>query len=363
MSLDWDKNKGSRDKWITWLCEIMAECNRVLKPGAHILVWALPRTSGWTQRAIEDAGFYVKDIITHVNGEGMGKGLNIAKAIDKALGEKGIVVGKGYHCNKRDVYGAYHDEYDIIAPSSEIAKQWEGWNTQLKPGSEHWILAQKPPSESNIALNVIKWNVGGINIDACRVPPASGEKTSEEQPEKIPNYKNKVYGKGLGGCDWSLDTNGRFPTNMLFSHTENCTDVCVEECPVYQLNQQGGYSKSKRSQRGKVQIFKGSGWQGESTERGFNDEGGVSRFFTTFHYFKKTNKKEKGEFNTHPTSKSLSLSEWLIKLITPENGIVLDPFMGSGSIGLAAKNLNLGYCGIELSKEYFEIAERRLHGT
>jgi site-specific DNA-methyltransferase (adenine-specific) len=134
----WDADKGGRDEWIGWLTEILIECRRVLKPGAHALLWALPRTSHWTATALEDAGFEIRDVISHVYNTGLPKTLDVAKAINK------------------------------LGDHPEEAARWQGWGTGLRPASEHWILARKP-LDTTLARNVLKHGTGAINIDASRV--------------------------------------------------------------------------------------------------------------------------------------------------------------------------------------------------
>ena len=186
MGKKWDKDKGGRKLWIAWLESIMTEAFRTLKPGAHILVWAIPRTSHWTATAIENAEFEIRDVVTHIFGSGFPKSQNISKAIDKQAGAKREVVGQkirgdvqkakisgvtmgAAHANRnnKDIFG--YGVENITIPSTDDAKQWDGWGTALKPASEHWILARKPLSEKTIAANVLEHSTGGINIDASRI--------------------------------------------------------------------------------------------------------------------------------------------------------------------------------------------------
>lgn len=157
MGNEWDKDKGGRTQWITWMTEVMKECLRVLKPGAHGLVWAIPRTSHWTATALEDAGFEVRDVVTHLFGSGFPKSLDISKAIDKAAGAEREIVGyrnesgpdfsdpqfieQGSMMRATD---AKRTQIPITEPSTSEAKQWQGWGTSLKPASERWILVKKP---------------------------------------------------------------------------------------------------------------------------------------------------------------------------------------------------------------------------
>lgn len=158
MSKSWDDDKGGRKQWIAWMAEVMTECLRVLKPGAHGLVWAIPRTSHWTATALEDAGFEVRDVVTHLFGSGFPKSMDISKAIDKAAGAEREVVGKYKYpdgsgdraiidsSDSASTYGTSRPggSVNITAPSTPEAKKWQGFGTALKPASEHWILVRKP---------------------------------------------------------------------------------------------------------------------------------------------------------------------------------------------------------------------------
>jgi hypothetical protein len=289
MSKDWDHHKGGRDAWIGWMQRVMAECLRILKPGAHALVWALPRTSHWTATACENAGFEVRDVVTHLFGSGFPKSLDVGKAVAKIDRES----------------------------------DWKGWGTALKPSNEHWLLLRKPLSEKAVAKNVLKHGTGALNIDAGRV----------------------------GG--------GRFPSNTLFSHHPECSPHCHAECTVAKLDSQSGILKSGGGDKGNTPGIKGI--FGRSGQGGFNalyqaDVGGASRFF----YCAKASKSDKGMENTHPTVKSTKLMEYLITMITPPSGTILDPFMGSGSTGVAALRAGFQFVGVEKDGDYFEIALKRL---
>lgn len=277
MGKAWDHHKGGRNEWIAWMTQIMQECRRVLRPGAHGLVWAIPRTSHWTATALENAGFEVRDVITHLFGSGFPKSLDISKAIDKL----------------------------IEAVPHDASKQWRGWGTALKPAAEMWILVRKPCAEKTIAANVLEWGCGGINIDASRI----GDE------ERTYSINAAVVGGNFGnGANQPADerahatVTGRFPANLI-----------LDEEAAAML-------------------------------------GEPSRFF----YCHKASKSERGKGNNHPCVKSQKLMQYLIKLITPPGGTVLDPFMGSGSTGVAAKALGFNFLGIEKEKEYYEIAEVRI---
>jgi len=354
MGKDWDKDKGGRDNWIEWMSEVMAEALRVLKPGGHGLVWAIPRTSHWTATALENAGFEIRDIVVHLFGSGFPKSQNIGKAIDKAAGAVGHsgkrfnAAGDGDRSNGGDALRSDHPEYIKPQSITSEAKQWDGWGTALKPASEHWILIRKPLSEKTIAKNVIKWGTGGINIDGCRVEIDSndpnhrpGTNDRDESPNSIFGAGNKRRGN-LG--------QGRFPANLVLSG----------EAPEM-LDKQSGECKTgafKRKASNNTTVGPSGYKTGPRTEAPLHkaSTGGASRFF----YCAKASKSERGQDNNHPTVKALKLMEYLIKLITPPEGIVLDPFMGSGSTGVAAKNEGFRFIGIEENAEYYDIADKRL---
>ena len=381
MGKKWDKDKGGREQWIAWLESIMTEAFRTLKPGAHILVWAIPRTSHWTATAVENAGFEIKDVVTHIFGSGFPKNHSIGKAIDREQGVKREVVGKkemkgrlaelskfqpnkdGYPKKPRPKDNYWTGEI-LGGPVTDDAKQWEGWGTALKPASEHWILARKAVSEKTIAANVLEHGTGGINIDASRIA-LNGD------------YKSKSNGRpsltGLGdnyNPDEANkpDTVGRFPANLILSHKPGCKQKCDDDCAIKEINEQslagGMHSAGGKRKGGESKQSGEGGLMGVGNHEGngvrFGDEGGASRFF----YCAKASKKEKTLNKTinnkHPTVKPLKLMKYLIKMITPPGGIVLDPFMGSGTTGQAAIEENFGFVGVELEINSYDIAKKRI---
>lgn len=328
MKLGWDSDKGGRTAWIAWLTSVMGECYRVLKPGGHVLVWALPKTSHWTATAVEDAGFEIRDVITHLTGNNsFPKSTNISKALDRHAGASGELLR--VEVRSYEPYGIVNTgkgkrsmtKREIRAPATEDAAKWKGWGTALKPCSERWLLAQKPDQggdwvlarkafEGHVADNVARHGTGALNIDKARIPDG--------------------------------DPNGRWPPNSVFSHDEECGDVCVDTCPVLALDTQSGVTKSKKA-----------------SYTSYQDSGGASRFF----YCLRPARGERDEFNTHPTVKSVKLMRYLCTLVTPPGGTVLDPFTGSGSTALAAIADGFSFLGIEKEPEYVEIARRRIENA
>lgn len=405
MGKDWDGDKGGRKQWIVWMTEVMSECMRVLKPGAHGLVWALPRTSHWTATALEDAGFEVRDVVTHLFGSGFPKSLDVSKAIDKAAGAKREVLstrkltGKARVLKGGNFDGGYegkelNDDYAITAPATDDAKKWAGFGTALKPASEHWILVRKPCSEKTVAANVLKWGTGALNIDASRVAGAIESGWSKSGSKASNNLS--MSGANTARPPKPDSTQGRFPANLVLSHSLHCTDAqCDIECAILALDEQSGTLKSGQLKPGHKRgdghnVAYGGGGVVTGTYGG--DSGGASRFF----YCAKISKSERnagcetgetrhmstarlnsgdksGKFpdhdtrektgNHHPTVKPKKLMAYLIRMVTPPGGVTLDPFMGSGSTGIAAKECGFDFIGIERDAEYHEIASKRIESA
>ncbi len=345
MGKAWDSDKGGRDAWIQWMTDVMAECLRVLKPGAHGLVWALPRTSHWTATALENAGFEVRDVVNHIFGTGFPKSLNIGKAIDKAAGRyvPGDVLpsSRNSSASVTDIATSFREKTGTN-PQTPEAKQWDGWGTALKPAHEHWILVRRPLGEKTVAANVLKHGTGGINVDGCRI----GTDLVESGRANRTECESESYGTGLMGTEKTF-SQGRFPSNLLISE-EAAAD----------LDQHSGISVSldRVRKNNPSPNLAMSGANLGHLSRGHTDTGGASRFF----YIAKASRADKGAENTHPTVKSTTLMQYLIKLVTPPGGVVLDPFMGSGSTGVAAHRLGFDFLGIEQQKEYFEVAISRV---
>ena len=244
MNKAFDSNRGGRDAWIAWLSSIMKEAMRCLKPGGHALVWALPRTSHWTATALEDAGFEIRDVLTHLFGSGFPKSLNISLAIDATilrgnshtralkqvndLDRSGAERQRGSTHNN-GILGERRDEGRVIRdePATPEAAAHVGKGTALKPSNEHWILCRKPLSEPTIAANVLKWDgCGAINIDASRI---GTERMTEGRMTQRSNGIYNANGRDVEHGNWQQKPNdnpqthvGRFPSNTLFSHSVWC---------------------------------------------------------------------------------------------------------------------------------------------
>lgn len=293
MGKAWDDDKGGRDSWIAWMTEVMSECLRVLKPGAHGLVWALPRTSHWTATALENAGFEVRDVVTHLFGTGFPKSLNIGLAIDKQAGApnrgKAVLNIKGAMTERDDRdYSQKGEPYEASTPA---AKQWSGWGTALKPASEHWILVRKPLSEKTVAANMLKYGTGGINIDSCRIAghnPSIDRRATARKTGNTPGspgeygatIKNRISAEAYTS-DHPSEQLGRFPANIVLSHNDDCDETCTDGCAVKALDEQSGVSGEKLRIETVAKSLSGYGAEGKSFKgvRGHGDSGGASRFF------------------------------------------------------------------------------------
>jgi hypothetical protein len=269
MNQEWDNDKGGRDAWIKWLSEVMKECLRVLKPGAHGLVWSIPRTSHWTATALEDAGFEVRDCITHLYGQGFPKSLDISKAIDKEAGVEREIIGKkstyrepqspnGWDCTNRA-------EFET-APTTDAAKQWAGYGTGLKPSAEFWWLIRKKLSEETIAKNVLYWGTGGLNIDGSRIGYVNNADMLSATPQ------GKVTSRPTGSVYFAKGVQerheierpslkGRFPANLILSHHPECVQIGVETIKADKrgLKHSGGHQNDGDWIGGKVAYEKGEG--------------------------------------------------------------------------------------------------------
>ena len=252
-------------------------------------------------------------------------------------------------------------------PATPEAQRWDGWGTALKPAIEPIILARKP-LDGTVANNVLAHGVGGLNIDACRVPSdapiPSHHGTSGAAGVTMGKYRDYVPGSETAASAENVQTAGRFPANVL-----------LDEHAAKEMDEQSGYQKDgfhvarNRDHDAKMGGFDG-GWKKDAKSGGYGSGGGASRFFPVFKYQAKAPKKERpvieredGSKIQHPTVKPLALLEWLVELITPPGGVVLDPFAGSGTTLQAALNKGFTPIGIEQDADYIQLIEKRLEAT
>jgi DNA modification methylase len=372
MAKKWDYDVPSVEVW--------KEALRVLKPGGHALIACGTRTQHRMVCNIEDAGFEIRDVVSWIYGSGFPKSLNISKAIDKAAGvEREVIHSKtgakpGTHGGSGQ-YG-HGEDRSITAPATDKAKQWDGWGTALKPACEFFTLCRKPLSESTVAKNVLKWGTGGINIDGCRVGKAI--KPTQSGMQRFREYSDKNTGQSRPKMQATTPKEqGRFPANLIHDGSQEVLDLFPETKSAVR----------KPSESGKAQDGWGLGAR-KPQERGHDDQGSAARFF----YCPKASKKDRNEGceeleekesktlneyknpsdgrtasksgspkkNHHPTVKPTSLMAYLCRLITPTGGVVLDPYMGSGSTGKAAVREGFSFVGIELDPDYYEICKARI---
>jgi site-specific DNA-methyltransferase (adenine-specific) len=372
MGKKWDYDVPSEDVW--------RECLRVLKPGGHLLAFAGTRTQHRMAVRIEDAGFEIRDMIAWVYGSGFPKSLNIGKAIDKLQGnEREDLEPTGrYKYQFKDNTGKFVNCRDAEEENKKNVgltrgtSEWEGWGTALKPALEPITVARKPLGEKTVAANVLEHGTGAINVDACRV--------GTEATVTVRNGNSGAHGRyGKDDRVFSRENPpGRWPANLIHDGSEEVVGLFP--------NAKGAAIGTKY--RGPK--FDGDVYNASTTpqiEFGYGDSGSAARFF----YCAKASKKDRnsgcegfepkmprcmgtgdnavGEgrgsrstprANHHPTVKPTDLMRYLCRLVTPPEGIVLDPFMGSGSTGKAAMLEGFNFIGIERDPEYHKIAEARI---
>jgi site-specific DNA-methyltransferase (adenine-specific) len=321
---------------------------------------------------IEDAGFEIRDMIAWVYGSGFPKSLDVSKAIDKAAGAEREVVGSklgmpGYHLSGHDrgeafgvglsssTYETRLASSQITAPATEAAKQWAGWGTALKPSLEPITVARKPLT-GTVAENVLQHGTGALNVDGCRVgdnpgykyrADANGTTFHGQQGERIRQSAEKK------GGEFIESTTGRFPANLIHDGSEEVVGL-FPETGASNLRPPTGKPKYTGSDRDS-NAMKASTTL-DTTLRGHNDAGGsAARFF----YCAKADSSERRN-SKHPTIKPVALMRYLVRLVTPPGGLVLDPFGGSGTTAEAARLEHCRFLLLELSEEYCADAAERL---
>jgi site-specific DNA-methyltransferase (adenine-specific) len=364
MGAEWDSDRGGRDAWVAWMTDVARECYRVMKPGAHGLVWSLPRTSHWTAWALENAGFEIRDSVLHVFFQGMPKSLDVSKDLDRRAGAEREIAGVNPNCrpnctqdNTLYKSGFVGKVDHLTSPATDAARAWEGYGSGLKPAHETWWLIRKAP-EGALALNVLRWGTGGLDIDGARVTcadedlPKAGHRTANFGDERA---KRRSGGNGSGA--WAADQLGRWPANTVLSDPVFDGDFPDEVVG-------GGQSKAA----GNRPARRTKGFWADKPEQRLvfqkMDGGGKSRFFL----IPKASQRDRNSGvpgapateNNHIAVKPLELMRHLVRLVAPKGGLVIDPFAGSGTTGVAAVLEGVDYLLIEQDEANAEIARARL---
>jgi len=384
MGKKWDDDVPQIEHW--------KEALRILKHGGHALVCCGTRTQHRMAYNLEEAGFEIRDLVAWVYGSGFPKSLNIGKAVDKLQGNEREVVYKQLQYPDSDCWGIARKsggkpkgnvtnfggcEYleGGIQKTTKGNSEWEGWGTALKPSLEIWTLCRKPLKEKTIAENVLKYGTGGINIDASRVELTNNDPNLRINPVKRGKQTGNTFqsiAEKRYEVPRTFNNTGRFPANLIHDGSEEVLELFPDN-----VGGQGGGCQGKIFGKGK-----------ESKFDGYKDSGSASRFF----YVAKASKEERNyglngfvekevfrkghgnqenddvtkRFRTqmkndHPTVKPLELMRYLCRLITPPKGIVLDPFFGSGTTGMACKKEGFKFIGIEKNPDYCKIAMARIN--
>lgn len=404
--------KGWDNAGISFQVDTWRKCFEVLKPGGYLLAFGGSRTFHRIACAIEDAGFEIRDTIMWIYGSGFPKSMNIAKAVEgkitlgsantqifRKLNGKKIDRGNyGYATVAKNQGARPHDYNELedkrlgeLEPTTDLAKQWQGWGTCLKPSFEPIIVARKP-FKGSLVDNVIEHGVGAINIDECRVELNGDKKTTGGCKTRADNISHLKF--RAGQVNKEDNSVGRFPANTILTYDETDFDEVCGEFPNTKTGTVKIGNPNSKS------IFQSQGSFIPNRING-GDSGSASRYF----YCAKASKKDRDEGldefedklyaqsngsqiaiakgeeyhkdgiglnqtklrkNTHPTVKPTTLMQYLVRLVTPNGGTVLDPFNGSGSTGKAVmyenkeRHKNYKYIGIELTEEYLPISKARI---
>lgn len=352
MGKAWDARENVAFRPETW--RRVFDC---MLPGAALLAFGGSRSSHRMTCAIEDAGFEIRDTLMWVYGSGFPKSHDVAKAIDNRLGLEGKRVAAGASV-KRMVPGADQNAGGWIKdgersyqphdykPGSAAAAAWDGWGTALKPAVEPIVLARRP-LDGTVAGNVLRHGCGGLNIGACRVQHASSADLAAslaKNPGRSDLVTSNVYGSGRP--QQRVDQSGRFPANLLHDGSDE-----VEAAFAAFGQRKPGSHPAFRAGLGSSRTMPSTS-EGTSGVRRATEAGSASRFF----YSAKAGKADRAG-SAHPTVKPTSLMEWLVQLVTPPGGTVLDPFAGTGSTGLAASRH--GLCSILIEQDAAFVADMR----
>lgn len=364
-----------------WHHRWAVEALRVLRPGAFIASMGGTRTVHRLMCALEDAGFEIRDTIGWHYLSGFPKNHDIGKAIDKVGGAQRKAVGHYQHPDGKHRDPAKHKahnetarvhnwglsrrhfELEVTAPGSDDAKRWHGWGTALKPSWEPIVLARKPLSESSVARNVLEHECGGINVDGCRVP------SNDEAWARRPPRDTEGGPHRLGASDYRVrevyqegSPEGRWPANTLRTEPfgdgrdkyflSPCFDPEVAKVDDALLEANGFFFVPKAS-RGEREL----GCEGLEEKRAGCMDGNAGHSGSRLSIA--GNPVQPMRRNTHPTCKPIALFRHLVRLLTPPGGTVLDPFLGSGTTGIAAILEGFEWIGIEQDEHYCLIAWTR----
>jgi site-specific DNA-methyltransferase (adenine-specific) len=334
---------------IAYSVRMWDEVLRVLKPGGHLIAFSGSRTYHRMAVAIEDAGFEIRDQIMWVYGSGFPKSLNLSKAIEATVlngsshstalrkteqdggGESYQLVGKNNGIlGETRVY-----DRKQFSPSTTEARNWEGWGTALKPAHEPIVLARKPSAEKTVAKNVLEYGTGALNIEGSRI----GDGTGKTKTVNYPDIRGNNYNNASGTVEYTVTDQGRWPANFIHDGSDEVTELLGDSARFFYCPK-----TSKKDRNEGLDGF-------EEKRPDERTETGMGTF---------TEKGVAKQANHHPTVKPTELMRYLVRMITPPNGTVMDPFMGSGSTGKAAILERFNFIGIDQSEEYVEIAAARI---
>jgi site-specific DNA-methyltransferase (adenine-specific) len=361
----YDLSASAMRTYQQWCEDWATDCLRVLKPGGHLLTFGGARTWHRLAAGVEDAGFEIRDSIAWLYGSGFPKSMNVAKAIASGTGRpediRRLAMGGDYEPSGRGRVNYDHGAGSAMNGTStpvelpDAARQWQGWGTALKPAFEPIIVARKP-LVGTVAANVQEHGTGALNIDAARVP---GEPVPVVPRGKFESGNNNRHTVGRNGEMSEAHPAGRWPTNVV-----------LDAATAAELDEQSGNRPGFSTQRDLVPqsgatgstYGKGVGKIDPGVRQGYNDSGGASRFFPVFRYQAKAPTRERPRVDgvAHPTVKPLELMRWLVRLVTPPGGLVLDPFAGSGTTGEACLLEGFRAVLIEREADYIPLIHTRL---
>jgi DNA modification methylase len=344
MGKDWDYDVPDVEIW--------TEVFKTLKTGSHLLSFFGSRTYHRGAIPIEDAGFEIRDQLMWLYGSGFPKSHNIGKAVDKLQGNEREVVGKrkAHDIRGNALMEATVPEYKKEKSQIDIeitkgTSEYEGWGTALKPAHEPIVMARKP-FKGSVANNVLEHGTGGINIDECRVginPDVDDKRLGGRGEWKTDKTAKNVYEGGYEGKNISSSEQGRFPANVMHDGSQVVEGIFPETNSRYFYCPKT--SKKDRDEGLDALV------EAQTTDGNIRSNSETAKKFGANSALRK---------NTHPTVKPTELMRYLCRLVTPKGGVVVDPFMGSGSTGKACVVENFSFIGIEKDEAYFEIACARI---